>query len=88
MASPQLLMLSGVGPADHLSEIGIPIVHSLPGVGQNLRDHPIVAVILRVKMIFHKTLWDRGPKQRFAIRRPGHSIEMICKLLPRRFPPR
>jgi choline dehydrogenase len=37
--SPHLLMLSGVGPADHLKQIGIPIVHDLPGVGQNLQDH-------------------------------------------------
>ncbi len=49
MASPQILMLSGVGPADHLSEMGIPVVHELPGVGQNLRDHPIVAVICEVR---------------------------------------
>ena len=49
MASPQLLMLSGVGPADHLREMGIPMVHDLPGVGQNLRDHPIVAVICEVR---------------------------------------
>ena len=48
MASPQLLMLSGVGPADHLREMGIPVVHELPGVGRNLRDHPIVPVICRV----------------------------------------
>ena len=40
--SPQLLMLSGVGPADHLSEIGVPVITDLPGVGQNLRDHPAV----------------------------------------------
>ena len=32
-------MLSGIGPADHLQEFGIPVVHDLPGVGQNLRDH-------------------------------------------------
>ncbi len=37
--SPQLLMLSGVGPAEHLKEIGISVVHDLPGVGQNLQDH-------------------------------------------------
>ena len=37
--SPQLLMLSGIGPADHLSEHGIAVVHDLPGVGQNLQDH-------------------------------------------------
>ena len=44
IASPQLLMLSGVGPAGHLAELGIPIVRDLPGVGQNLRDHPLVYV--------------------------------------------
>ena len=49
MASPQILMLSGVGPADHLREMGIPVVHDLPGVGQNLRDHPIVALICDVQ---------------------------------------
>ena len=49
MASPQILMLSGVGPADHLREMGIPVVHELPGVGQNLRDHPIVALVCDVR---------------------------------------
>ena len=48
VASPHLLMLSGVGPPDHLRELGIPVVHGLPGVGQNLRDHPGVRVMLRV----------------------------------------
>ena len=37
--SPQLLMLSGVGPADHLREVGVPVHHDLPGVGQNLQEH-------------------------------------------------
>jgi len=37
--SPQLLMLSGVGPADHLTDHDISVVHDLPGVGQNLQDH-------------------------------------------------
>jgi len=37
--SPQLLMLSGVGPADHLRELDIPLICDLPGVGQNLQDH-------------------------------------------------
>lgn len=37
--SPQLLMLSGVGPAEHLAENGITVVHDLPGVGRNLQDH-------------------------------------------------
>ena len=42
--SPQLLMLSGIGPAKHLAEIGIEIAKDLPGVGQNLQDHLAVAV--------------------------------------------
>jgi choline dehydrogenase len=37
--SPQILMLSGVGPSDHLAEKNVPLVHDLPGVGQNLQDH-------------------------------------------------
>ncbi len=42
--SPQLLMLSGVGPAQHLREMGIEVVADLPGVGQNLQDHPAIFV--------------------------------------------
>lgn len=37
--SPQLLKLSGVGPAAELKALGIPVVHNLPGVGENLQDH-------------------------------------------------
>ena len=47
VASPHLLMLSGVGPAEHLQSFGIPVVHDAPGVGQNLRDHPSAAAIFR-----------------------------------------
>ena len=37
--SPQILMLSGIGPGDELRRHGIPVVHELPGVGRNLQDH-------------------------------------------------
>ena len=49
VVSPHLLLLSGVGPAAHLAEFGIPLVRDLPGVGQNLRDHPIATVLYRAK---------------------------------------
>ena len=47
--SPQLLMLSGIGPADHLREHGIEVALNLPGVGQNLHDHPAVPVVWHTK---------------------------------------
>lgn len=45
--SPQLLMLSGIGPAAHLQDHGIPVLHDHPGVGQNLQDHLQIRLIYR-----------------------------------------
>jgi choline dehydrogenase len=50
--SPQLLMLSGIGPADHLREMGIQVITDLPGVGRNLHDHPYVGVYFTTKPSF------------------------------------
>jgi len=47
--SPQLLMLSGVGPASHLREYDIAVVADVPGVGQNLHDHPATPLIWHTK---------------------------------------
>ena len=52
IASPHILMLSGVGPAEHLTANGIEVVKNIPGVGQNLRDHPLVAVRAKTKEDF------------------------------------
>ena len=37
--TPRLLMLSGIGPADHLREVGVEVVRDVPGIGENLQDH-------------------------------------------------
>lgn len=42
--SPWILMLSGIGDGDHLRDVGVPVVHHLPGVGQNYRDHVAISV--------------------------------------------
>jgi choline dehydrogenase len=47
LESPKLLMLSGVGPAEELARHGIPLVADLPGVGENLHDHPNVVLFFR-----------------------------------------
>ena len=49
--TPQLLMLSGIGPALHLQDMGIPLVHELPGVGQNLQDHVTTVLIYKTHKI-------------------------------------
>jgi choline dehydrogenase len=48
--SPQLLMLSGIGPQPHLAEFGVPFVHHLPGVGQSLQDHYSAPIKLKCKL--------------------------------------
>ena len=47
--SPHLLMLSGIGPEDQLQQFGIPTVHELPGVGQNLMNHLSAQITYKVK---------------------------------------
>ena len=47
IGSPQLLLLSGIGPAEHLREIGVDVRVDLPAVGENLQDHP-----------YHVCIWD------------------------------
>lgn len=47
--SPQLLMVSGIGPRDQLQQFGIPLVHELPGVGQGLWNHLSAHVTFKVK---------------------------------------
>ena len=47
--SPHLLQISGIGPADHLQSIGVPVIHHLPGVGANLQDHYVARISHRVR---------------------------------------
>jgi choline dehydrogenase len=49
IGSPHLLQLSGVGPAEHLRSLGIPVVHALEGVGANLHDHLQLRLAFRVQ---------------------------------------
>ena len=66
IASPQLLMLSGVGPAAHLRGLGIPVVCDLAGVGQNLRDHPAVRIPMEVRDDF--AMDPKAPRTQTALR--------------------
>ncbi|MFQ5935862.1 MAG: GMC family oxidoreductase [Acidiferrobacterales bacterium] len=51
IGSPQILQLSGIGPGPLLQRFGIPVVHELPGVGQNLHDHLQIRMVYKVKNV-------------------------------------
>ncbi len=63
VGSPKLLMLSGVGPAEHLRDMDIEVVRNAPGVGQNLNDHP--DFVLKYSCAKPVSIW---PKTRFFAR--------------------
>ncbi len=49
IGSPAVLLRSGIGPEAHLRELGIDVIEDLPGVGQNLDDHPMLGVVYKAK---------------------------------------
>ncbi len=49
LGSAKTLMLSGIGPADHLRSVGVEVVHDLPGVGTGIQDHFVVDIVCRLK---------------------------------------
>lgn len=48
IGSPQILMLSGIGPEQRLREVGVDVRHALPGAGRNLQDHPFVTMLWEI----------------------------------------
>ncbi len=92
--SPQLLQLSGVGPAALLQEFGIPVLHDLPGVGENLQDHFQVRLMYEVTepITVNDELNSLAGRVRmglaWALRRTGplalgiNKAGMFCRALP------
>lgn len=73
--SPQLLMLSGVGPRLHLEQLGIPVITDSPGVGENLQDHIAVGGIVflidyEVSIVIHRMV-NINSALRYAVTEDG-----------------
>ncbi len=60
--SPHLLQISGIGPAEHLQSIGVPVMHDLRGVGGNLQDHYVARVSHRAKHAISINQLARGAR--------------------------
>ncbi len=77
IGSPQLIELSGVGRPDVLEKIGVPVVHPLPGVGENLQDHLQLRTVFRISGARTLNVDYRSPVKRamigldYALRRRG-----------------
>jgi choline dehydrogenase len=74
--TPRLLQISGIGPAALLNSLGVPVVHELAGVGENLRDHYAVRMVAQVKNLTTLNELSRGPRlwlqvARWFLRRPS-----------------
>ncbi len=91
--SPQILMHSGIGPAAHLRDHGIEVLHDLPGVGRNLQDHMYVHWVHKVKPGFSFNGETSGPRLiphalRYYLSGKGllttgaSSAYIFCKSLP------
>jgi choline dehydrogenase len=76
--SPQLLMLSGIGPADHLLEHGIAVQADSPGVGGNLSDHPVVTAMWSAPR--SRSLWEKSGPRHLARWQLTHSGPLTSNL--------
>ena len=85
IATPQLLMLSGIGPVDGLEGVGALVVHDLTGVGRNLWDHPQIAVTFRT--IGDPTVDESAPRLQVGLRytASGSGLRNDMFILPARF---
>ncbi len=78
--SPQLLMLSGIGPRRHLEETGIKVLHELPGVGQNLQDHLDICTLVESRdAITYDNLNEPLTGLRYLLTRNGPGSSNIAE---------
>jgi choline dehydrogenase len=82
ICSPQLLLLSGIGPGQELRDAGVQVRHDLPGVGRNLQDHPFVTMLWEVSD--RNTLYGADkpkPLAEWLLRRSGPLSSSVAEVV-------
>jgi choline dehydrogenase len=82
IGSPQLLLLSGIGPGDDLKAAGVEVRHELAGVGRNLQDHPFVTVMWEVSD--QQTLYGADkprPLAEWLLRKSGKLSSTVAEVV-------
>ncbi|MEV0611782.1 GMC family oxidoreductase N-terminal domain-containing protein [Nonomuraea sp. NPDC050404] len=89
VGTPQMLMLSGIGPQAHLRRLGIEVIADLPGVGAGLHDHPMTSVLYRAAQPVPASVNNHGEVQglvRSAAGLAGPDLQIMFLDLPLRRP--
>lgn len=78
--SPQLLLLSGVGPKDEIRKAGLPVVHDLPGVGKNLHNHVTFYLdfLLKTEKAYNDLDWASAMQYLLYKKGPLSSTGKLC----------
>ncbi|MHA6195384.1 GMC family oxidoreductase [Pseudomonas wadenswilerensis] len=84
IATPQLLMVSGIGPAGHLEQQGIAVVKDLPGVGRNLQDHIEISMVYELTGPhsydkYKKPLWKAAAGLQYGLFRNGPAASNLIE---------
>ncbi len=84
LGSPRVLQLSGIGPAAMLEKAGVPVVHDLPGVGENLQDHTDCFLIYELKAAssydkYKKPHWQLAAALEYGLFRRGPITSNVCE---------
>jgi choline dehydrogenase len=86
IGSAQLLLLSGIGPKDHLRDVGVDLVLDLPGVGANLQDHPLSTIVYSARRQI-PSITGGPPAEAFGLIRSDPALDapdlqILCADLP------
>lgn len=81
--SPQIMMLSGIGPSAELKRIGIAVAHDMPGIGENYQDHPMLSMTFKANLANQKPLMRGRSSVKIYFKTDPARDHLNCHIIPR-----